>query len=198
MTHPMTRRGLLIGGAIGAITLAGAAPALAADPTFDEAFFTRDEGAQYTGDIKIDAMLDAQVDNAKLIMAVGKGHDIPRFGIEVALATAIRESMLLNIHAALDADSGGLFQQRPAAGWGTHSQVCHKLLATKAFYGVPGSEHTNNNGLLQTAGWEDMSLWEAASAVQSPREDLKPRYQDWAAAATDIYNTWGSIAPFTG
>lgn len=199
MSTMITRRGLLLGATVGAAALATTAPALAADPVFDAAFLRRDESADYSGSFDVSAMLNSQVDNAKFIMALGKGHDVPRFGIEIALATAIQESTLVNLYPAVDHDSRGLFQQQPATGWGTAEQVTDKLLATKAFWGIPGSEHTVNNGLMQIQGWQSMPLWQAASAVQHPREDLQQRYQDWAVAAADIYDTWGGeVAPYRG
>lgn len=198
-----SRRGFLLTGAMGVATAAGltavSAPAMAADSPWSDAFIVADESAAYDGSFHVDKMYDVQVANAKFIMAVGKAHQVPRFGIEIALATAIQESKLTNIYTQLDHDSAGLFQQRPEAFWGTLAQVRNKLLSTRAFYGVKGAEHTNNNGLIQLRGWENMKLTDAAAEVQRPRADLRGAYQQWADDAADIYNTWGNdVAPFDG
>jgi hypothetical protein len=108
--------------------------------------------------------LDAeQVHNAAVIIAVAKQHKVPEYGWVVALATALQESSLHNYPGG-DADSAGLFQQRPSQGWGTHAQVANPVLATEAFFGV--ASYTNNTGLLDVHGWENMPVTVAAQTVQ--------------------------------
>src|SRR5699024_1847147 len=76
---------------------------------------------------------DWQVENAKFIIAVVKGHELGEEVAVVALITAIVEAWLYNYEPAVDADSGGLFQQRQSMGWGTYDEVGHKKLAADAF-----------------------------------------------------------------
>lgn len=123
-----------------------------------------------------------QVTNTQTIVQVGAELGVPKYGLEVAVATAMQESSLRNIKpGAGDLDSVGLFQQRPSAGWGTPEQISDPVLASRAFYGQ--ADHTTNTGLLDVPGWEAMPLWQAAAAVQHPREDLEREYQKHATLA---------------
>jgi hypothetical protein len=104
-----------------------------------------------------------QVHNAAVIISVAKQHQVPEYGWVVALAAALQESSLHNYPGG-DADSAGLFQQRPSQGWGTHAQVTTPVLATEAFFGV--ASYTHNTGLLDLRGWESMPVTVAAQTVQ--------------------------------
>ncbi|MEK8106569.1 hypothetical protein NKG94_17425 [Micromonospora sp. M12] len=60
-----------------------------------------------------------QVGNAAIIVSVGAELHVPRYGWEIAVATAMQESTLRNLGhlgADNDHDSLGLFQQRPSQG----------------------------------------------------------------------------------
>ena len=102
--------------------------------------------------------------NARIIIQVGRELRIPNYGIVIALSAAAQESKLRNLDYG-DLDSVGLFQQRPASGWGTVSQIRDPRYAAKAFYGGPASP-CNNPGLLDIEGWQNMSVTQAAQAVQ--------------------------------
>ncbi|MFD7161241.1 M23 family metallopeptidase [Kribbella sp. NPDC059898] len=104
-----------------------------------------------------------QTSNAAIIVSVGQRHKIPEYGLVIALATAMQESNLINLHKG-DRDSQGLFQQRPSSGWGTIAQITNPTLAAEAFYGL--ASHTKNPGLVDIKGWQAMSLTVAAQAVQ--------------------------------
>jgi hypothetical protein len=96
---------------------------------------------------------------------------------------------------AHDTDSIGLYQQRPAWGWGNYGAstgltdpegVVQRLLDPRwesmAFFGGPRSA-APNSGLLDIPGWQNMALTDAAEAVQgSTRGDL---YAKWETLATD-------------
>lgn len=73
----------------------------------------------------------------------------------IAIATAIQESKLQNINYG-DADSIGLFQQRPSQGWGTEEEILDPVYATNAFY----------DALVEVDGWEDGVITEVAQTVQ--------------------------------
>lgn len=115
-------------------------------------------------DVVVSTLTSEMATNARIIIQVGRELRIPNYGIVIALATAAQESKLRNLDYG-DLDSVGLFQQRPASGWGTVSQIRDPRYAAKAFYGGSASP-CNNRGLLDIEGWQNMSVTEAAQAVQ--------------------------------
>jgi murein DD-endopeptidase MepM/ murein hydrolase activator NlpD len=107
-------------------------------------------GAQPAPGTAYDKWDTRQVNNAAVIVSVGKQMEVPAWGYVVALGTAMQESRLLNhandnprypLVAALsmaipheavghDHDSVGLFQQRPVEGdgnWGTVQELMTRL-----------------------------------------------------------------------
>ena len=98
-----------------------------------------------------------QLTRAATIIAVGKSERIPARGQLIAIMTALTESslrVLSNTSAypesadipndgdGSDHDSVGLFQQRPAAGWGTVENLMDPVWSSRAFYGGPnGPNH---------------------------------------------------------
>jgi cell wall-associated NlpC family hydrolase len=96
-----------------------------------------------------------QLANAATIVAVGRQMNVPEHGLVTALAAAMQESTLNNLDHG-DRDSLGLFQQRPSQGWGTPAQIMNPTYAATKFY-----QH-----LLAVSGWLDMSVNDAAQAVQ--------------------------------
>lgn len=127
-----------------------------------------------------------QLKNAAVIAKVGGEAGVGSKGVVVALATALQESGLRNLDYG-DRDSLGLFQQRPSTGWGTPAQVRTPELAAKAFFGV--ADHTHNTGLTQIKGWEDMSVTDAAQAVQ--RSGFPDAYARWEPVARAIADAVG-------
>jgi LysM repeat protein len=104
--------------------------------------------------------------NAAIIIQVGRELGVPDRGIVIALAAAMQESSLRNIDYG-DRDSLGLFQQRPSTGWGTPDQILNASHAARLFYGGPSNPNKGKTrGLLDIAGWQSMSLTQAAQAVQ--------------------------------
>ncbi|MEU5567228.1 hypothetical protein [Micromonospora musae] len=115
-------------------------------------------------------LTQAQMDNAKIIVDVGRKLDVPKQGLIIAVATAMQESNLYNYASAVlpesqnyphqaigwDHDSVGLFQQRPSSGWGTVRELMRPAFAAEAFY----------LALLKVPGWQDMALTYAAQSVQ--------------------------------
>lgn len=111
-----------------------------------------------------------QMDNAKVIVDVGLAMKMPRRALVVAIATAMQESNLYNLASDVlpesfdhphqgsgsDHDSIGLFQQRPSSGWGTIAQIMNPAYAARAFF----------TALAEIPGWADMSITQAAQAVQ--------------------------------
>jgi len=122
-----------------------------------------------------------QIANAKTIIKVGKDNKIPKQGIKIALMTAQQESTLQNLDYG-DADSLGLFQQRPSTGWGTPEQIQDPVYASESFYGV--NKEGENPGLLQIDGWESMKPGAAAQAVQ--KSAYPDAYDQWEGLADDL------------
>jgi hypothetical protein len=112
----------------------------------------------------------AQMDNAVIIVRVGQQRHLPQRAMVIAVATALQESDLYNQASravpesfryphqgdSVDADSVGLFQQRPSQGWGTVAQLMDPAHSAGLFY----------DGLVRVSGWQSMDLASAAQAVQ--------------------------------
>lgn len=96
-----------------------------------------------------------QAENAAIIVAVAVRRGLSERAATIALATAMQESKLVNLDHG-DRDSLGLFQQRPSQGWGTAEQILDPVHSSQAFY----------HALRKVPGWKQMSLTEAAQAVQ--------------------------------
>lgn len=127
------------------------------------------------------ALTDEMRANAVIIVNVGRALGVPDQGIVVALAAAAQESGLKNVHYG-DRDSLGLFQQRPSQGWGTVDEVLDPVRAATAFYGGPANPNPGRTlGLLDIAGWESMTVTQAAQAVQ--RSAFPDHYAKWEASA---------------
>ncbi len=123
----------------------------------------------------------ASAANARTIIQVGRRLGVPDRGIVVALAAAAQESGLRNLHYG-DRDSIGIFQQRPSTGWGTKAQLLNVDYAARLFYGGPSNPNAGiTRGLLEIPGWQNMSVTQAAQAVQ-------------VSAYPDAYAQWESGA----
>ncbi|ATG51618.1 hypothetical protein CFK38_08830 [Brachybacterium vulturis] len=203
---PFPRRRLLATGALGlaaAATLGAVAPASAA--VLDDGDLAAQESAQWTEEFLtrpetregfvLEAMDDWQVANATFIIAVVKGHELGEEVAVVALITAIVEAWLYNYEPAVDADSGGLFQQRPSMGWGTYDEVRHKKHALDAFLGL--GEHSQAPGLLQVV--PDVASWEPGAAAQAVQASAHPeRYTELVGAAREIWDRFADdVEPYT-
>ncbi|MER6082947.1 C40 family peptidase [Streptomyces sp. NPDC001833] len=114
-----------------------------------------------------------QIPNATTIVAVGLSLDVPVKGQIIALATAMQESRLRNLNYG-DRDSLGLFQQRPSQGWGSAEQIRDPTYASEQFY-----KH-----LLKVSGWQQMTVTQAAQAVQ--KSGLPDAYAQWEPLATAL------------
>ena len=118
--------------------------------------------------------LDAeQLANAAVIAATGRQLGIGEHGVVVALATAAQESRLRNLDYG-DADSVGLFQQRPSQGWGQVSELMRPDYAATKFY----------EALARVPGWEQLPVTEAAQAVQ--RSAFPTAYARWETLAAAL------------
>ena len=117
-------------------------------------------------------------------------------GTQFWLSSVKKHSMKLP-HDAVgeDADSVGLFQQRPSAGWADSgnfkaaddpetavNRLMNPEFSARAFYGGPGG--VPNPGLLDVDGWEGMEPTVAAQTVQG--SDYPGAYAKWEPQATKL------------
>ena len=114
-----------------------------------------------------------------IIATVAARRRLPERAVQIAYATAIQESKLLNLPYG-DRDSLGVFQQRPSQGWGTKKQLLDPVYATRRFFAA----------LEKVKGYQRMPIEEAAQAVQ--------RSADGSAYATHEEDAKILAAAFTG
>ncbi|MDN5585761.1 MAG: peptidoglycan-binding protein [Brevibacterium sp.] len=136
----------------------------------------------------VNQLSEQQIDNARLIIGIGRGGDFNDRAIRIALMTALQESSLRNLESG-DRDSVGLFQQRPSQGWGEPESLNDPVYATKSFYGI--NPDIENPGLTQIDDWHAMSPTEAAQAVQ--RSALPDAYGQWESLAVDLIGTQDDV-----
>jgi hypothetical protein len=117
-----------------------------------------------------------QAANAATIAAVGLRDGMDERAVAVAITTAMQESELVNVNYGHD-DSLGLFQQRPSMGWGSEEELMDPVYASFKFY----------EKLQRTDGWRDMTLAQAAQAVQvSAYPDLYKQWEDEAVVIAAV------------
>lgn len=161
------RTGLALLG-VGAVGVVAAT--IGVDALRDLSPFTPDEQCEATVDGRTVVLDLEQAENAALITAISVTRGMPARAATIALATAYQESKLTNLDYG-DADSLGLFQQRPSQGWGTEAEVSNPVYATNAFY----------DALAQVEGYESMEVTVAAQTVQ--RSGFPEAYADHEADA---------------
>lgn len=123
----------------------------------------------------------AQRTNAKIIIRVVKARHLSKKAAAITLSAGLMESRLINVHYG-NADSLGLFQQRPSMGWGSAAQILNRWHATNAFL----------NALVRVPGWSHMSIWRAAYAVQRCAPQFAYTYQYYAHEAWYlVHQYWG-------
>jgi len=128
---------------------------------------------------QLDVYNPSQVELAATIVSVGAQMGVPVRGWVIAVAAAIQESSLSNPDDG-DQDSIGLFQQRPSQDWGTPQQLHDPVYASQKFFAK----------LLTVPNWQDMTLTEAAQAVQ--RSATPDAFAKWEPEATMLVNTIGT------
>jgi hypothetical protein len=119
------------------------------------------------------ALKPDQLLNASIIADVAMRRDLPEQAVIVALATAQQESKLTNLDYG-DADSVGLFQQRPSQGWGSKEQILDPLYSSGKFF----------DALVKVRNWEGLTVAAAAQAVQ--RSAFPDAYTSWQPLGTAL------------
>lgn len=128
---------------------------------------------QVVGPVEVYSMDPEQLLNASAIADVAMQRNLPARALIVALATAQQESKLRNLDYG-DADSVGLFQQRPTQGWGTKEQILVPTYAAGKFF----------DALLKVPNWQNLSVTQAAYEVQ--HNAYPDAYKDWEPRATAL------------
>jgi hypothetical protein len=153
------------------------------DPAFDvAAFYQTHQTTGITGSAyltgqplaiqpkPVSGISQAQMNDAYIIVEVGRTMNLPKRAYVVAIATALQETNLRNLanarvpasmklpHEGAESnyDSLGLFQQRPSQGWGSPAQLMDPADSSARFY----------TKLMRISGWESLSIGSAAQAVQ--------------------------------
>jgi hypothetical protein len=131
-----------------------------------------------------------QMNHAKTIVDVANKMKLPKQAAVVAVSTAMQETKLRNLAntglpeslnlpndgTGFDHDSVGLFQQRPASGWGPVNQLMDPATSARKFY----------QALDQVPGWQDMPVTVAAQTVQgSAFPDAYAQHEPAAQAVVD-------------
>jgi hypothetical protein len=131
-----------------------------------------------------------QMNHAKTIVDTADEMGLPKRAAVVAVATAMQESNLRNLAntglpssldipndgTGYDHDSVGLFQQRPASGWGPVDQLMEPETSARKFY----------TALEGVDGWQDMPVTVAAQTVQgSAFPDHYAKHQDEAETVVE-------------
>ena len=126
--------------------------------------------------------LDAtQTANARTIIGVAKGMNLPDTATIIAIATAEVETTLHNVLTPDSHGSVGLFQQTPADGWGTYDEVTNTVYAATKFLAR----------LTALPNWQSMPPGAAAQAVQASAYPDKYQQQidgntPWGPKAADV------------
>ena len=132
-----------------------------------------------------------QMHNAGIIVEVAKAMNLPRRAMIIGVATAMQESNLHNNASeavpeslnyphegtSVDHDSIGVFQQRPSSGWGTVANLMRPAYQAEKFFAK-----------LIKLDWQNMSLTEAAQAVQISA--YPNAYAKHESRATTIVDAW--------
>jgi hypothetical protein len=135
-------------------------------------------------------LTQTQMNHARTIVAVGLEMNLPKRAYVVAVATAMQESNLRNLAngwlpeslrikndgTGYDHDSVGLFQQRPASGWGSVQELMDPATSARKFY----------QALSTINGWDRWSLAVAAQSVQ--RSAFPDAYAKHEARAAAVVN----------
>ncbi|MGW2426400.1 M23 family metallopeptidase [Streptomyces sp. NPDC001709] len=123
---------------------------------------------------------EEQTKNAAVITNVARTRNLKPRAAVIAVATAMQESTLRNLHNG-DRDSQGLFQQRPSQGWGTAAQVTDPIHASNKFY----------DALVKIPNWDTKDLAHVAQGVQ--QSGFPDAYAKWETSAGKLVaQVWGA------
>lgn len=122
-----------------------------------------------------------QIQNANIALMTGDSMGVSRKLKVIAIMTAITESRIIN-NPGGDADSAGLYQQRP--GWGSYLDRTDVETSSRLFYKA---------ALKVEAANPDQAYWFICAETQHPREDLRREYAKWRVEAERFVNAYGDV-----
>lgn len=122
---------------------------------------------------------DTQIQNANIILQVGDSMGVSRRLKVVAIMVAITESRLIN-NPGGDADSAGIFQQRP--NWGSYKDRTDVETSARMFYQAAIPVEKDH---------PDDPYWVIAADVQHPALQYQTRYSLWRTEADRFVNAYG-------
>ena len=179
------------------VTLGQGAPTAEVQPAGQQRGGTQSEqsGGAYSGtrsDGQKVSLQSTQVKNINGVIAEGQRLKLPEKAIVISVVTVLQESSgwmyassgnpsslsMPHDKVGSDHDSVGLFQQRPAAGWGRTEDLMNVERSARKFW---GKDTAGPRGLLDVPGWEQMSVADAAQSVQ-------------VSAFPDAYGRWEPVA----
>lgn len=147
---------------------------------------------------------------ATILTVAGRIKSVGVRGARIALIAALTESDLRmlanpadprsldypNDGIGRDHDSLGLFQMRPASGWGTVGQLMDPTYQAEAFFGGPTGPNTGSPaGLLDIPDWTELTDGQAAQAVEVSA--YAGRYTDTGPVAEQIIDALTARTPAT-
>lgn len=123
-----------------------------------------------------------QIRNANIVLATGDSMGASRKALVCSIMTIIQESTMINVTHGDTAgpDSLGLFQQR--ASWGTAEARLDPATAARMFF---------NRAMSEDAADRTRPYWDLCAAVQRPRADLRPAYEQWRSQGEDFVSAYG-------
>ena len=128
------------------------------------------------------SMTTEQASNAAIIVGEAIRRGLPARAATIAIVTASQESSLRNLDYG-DADSLGLFQQRPSQGWGTPDQIMDPWYSAGKFY----------DALVKVPDWQSKPIGDVAQAVQ--RSAYPDAYAKHESAGRAIASTLTGLTP---
>jgi hypothetical protein len=123
-----------------------------------------------------------QAQIAATIAGVARSRGLPPRAVTIALATALQESKLTDLHSG-DLDSVGVFQQRPSEGWGPARDLEDPVYASTKFF----------EALSAVPGYQGLPVYQAAQAVQHSADGYA--YNQYAVVAGRLSAAFTGQAP---
>lgn len=128
----------------------------------------------------------AQQQNLKTIIGQVKAYGLPEPAAVDAITAGLAESGLNNDENFVNADSVGVFQERPSTGWGAPQKIMDLNFATDEWL-----QH-----LEAISGWQSMTPQAVAQAVE--RSADPQRYAQFVQQATTwVDEVWASVPAAT-
>jgi hypothetical protein len=164
-----------------------------------------------------------QAANAQIIIGIAKTDNLGEAAAVIGVMVSLDEASLTNIANSTvkvsltdpnaqgdpgsNADSVGLFQQRPVEGWSTLGnsddqaevfQIMTPAYAAEAFFGSPTGSNAPSalsKGLQNKPGWQNLEPWVAAQQVQVSVDKTGSNYEKAYGGAKTLVDQYWESAP---